>query len=109
MGHERYVYSSPLLMLARTRALNALQFCEKFEWFQSFFALFSSEITRSELADSTPTYPRSHLIALLLLRARALWRCSYRVAVSLVSVYVLYVLMRSAYSSYIMFKHDHCV
>ena len=48
-------------MLARTRALNALQFCEKFEWFQSFFALFSSEITRSELADSTPTYPRSHL------------------------------------------------
>ncbi|KAF8448778.1 hypothetical protein L210DRAFT_3756650 [Boletus edulis BED1] len=66
------------------------KFCVQFLWLQSLLVLFLSETTRT----------------LLLLRARALLGCSYRVAMCLVSVYILYVLVRGGYSSYILFKHD---
>ncbi|KAF8141380.1 hypothetical protein EV363DRAFT_1412838 [Boletus edulis] len=66
------------------------KFCMRFLWLQSLFVLFLSETTRT----------------LLLLRARALLGCSYRVAMCLVSVYILYVLVRGGYSSYLLFKHD---
>ncbi|KAI9567096.1 hypothetical protein HD554DRAFT_1024759 [Boletus coccyginus] len=65
------------------------KFCANFQWFQAILIFFSSEATR----------------ILLLLRSWALWKCSHRVVVSLVSTYVFYVLMLSGFTSYIMFKY----
>ena len=48
------------------------------------------------------------MVALLLLRAWTLWKCSRRVAVSLVSVYVFYVVTLGGTASYIMFKYNAC-
>ncbi|KAF8555852.1 hypothetical protein OG21DRAFT_1507215 [Imleria badia] len=66
------------------------KFCLNFQWFLPPFVFFLSETTRT----------------LLLLRAWSLWRCSRRIAVSLVSAYVFYVVMLGGTASYIMFQSN---
>ncbi|KAF8555845.1 hypothetical protein OG21DRAFT_1602616 [Imleria badia] len=53
----------------------AHQFCAHFPWFIAFFGAFSQESI--------------HILALL--RAWAIWGCKYRVAVVIISAYVLYL------------------
>ena len=92
------------LMPVRLPSFNVPQFCANFQWFQAILTFFSSEATRSESMDSTSNHALTNIV-LLLLRSWALWKCSHRVAVSLVFAYVSYVLVLGGFVSYIMFKY----